>query len=140
MLLIRKAQDMAGERRYQEALTILKEVEGEGPGHPPHFYSVKADIYCQLQTPELAIPLYKKLMAQEAKELLWWRINSHHRLIEIYEKQKKYDECINLTKELIALEPEDEYHVSNLARYYCLTKEPEKGEQPLNDFLRNHSS
>ncbi len=137
-LLIREAQQLAGEHNYKKALQLIKQAEEQGPPHHPGLFYTKANIYCQLQTPDLAIPLYKKLMAEEAKELKWWRTNSTERLIEIYEKKKNYQECIRLSKLLIAEEPDNENCFNNLARLNCLSNYPEEAEILLKDFLHTH--
>jgi predicted Zn-dependent protease len=130
-LLLRKAQEAAGAHRYKEAMDLFKQAEALGGPHHPNFYYVKAGMYVQMQAPEQAIPLYRKLIKAEGEGLTWWHWNARVRLMEIYAGQKKYTESIVLAKELLAIKPDDEAIHLNLSFYYMETARMAEAEALL---------
>jgi tetratricopeptide (TPR) repeat protein len=138
ILLLRYARLEADEHNYKKALELIQEAEKLGPPDHPNLYYIKADIYGNLQMPDMAIPLYRKLASQEGEEIKWWRTHSYDNLIEIYDDKKDYDECLKLSKEALKERKEDDYLYSNMAYYYMLTGKPDEAEKLMNDFLKAH--
>lgn len=135
-LLIRMAQDEAGEHRYKKAMKLFKQVEEQGGPHHPNFYYIKAEVLCQMQAPAQAIPLYNKLIHAEAgPELDWWRWNARERLMKIFAEQKNYTESIGLAKELLAINPDDEGTHISLAFYYIENNQLPLAETLLKQYL-----
>jgi tetratricopeptide (TPR) repeat protein len=137
-LIIRDASIKMDEHKYQEAMELMKLAEVTGPPYHPNYYTTRANIYMQLKTPELAIPLFRKLISQEAKELKWWRDYSYDQLIEIYDEKKEYEECILLSLETYKDRQDDEWLVAKLSDYYCKINKQDKAIKLLNDFLETH--
>ena len=140
VLLVRKARKVSDTGDYKKALELIKQAEdqGNGAGHHPNLFYIKAYIYGQLQSPELAIPLYKKLAAYKTEEMTWWRNHSYDCLLEIYGEQKNYKECIKISKEAIEDRKDDERLFSNLALYHSLNNDLEEAEKVCKYFLKKH--
>jgi tetratricopeptide (TPR) repeat protein len=137
-LLGRLAQMETDDHNYKKALelTTLAESLAEHP-HPNILYN-KAKIYCQLQTPDLAIPIYERLIRQVAPELAWWRTNSYDRLIDVYEAKKDYEKCITLVKDAMKENKDDEFLVANLAGFYLKVEKIAEAENLLTTFIKKH--
>ena len=138
VMLTRYAHLEADKHNYQKALQLIKQAEEQGPEQHPNLPFGKANIYCQLHTPDLAIPIYKKLAADVRKEMTWWRTHSLDRLIDIYDEKKEYNECIKLSKEALEERKEDETLISNLALYFSNNKQYDEAEKLLTEFIKNH--
>jgi tetratricopeptide (TPR) repeat protein len=137
-LLIRSATFQVDEHKYQQALDLLKQAEKQGPPHHPNFYYVKANLYMQLQSPDQAIPLYKKLTDQKGDELKWWRTHSYDCLIDIYDEKKNYNECIVICKAMIEEQPDKDLLFSRLAYFYSQLNKHEDAVQILKSFIEKH--
>src|SRR3569832_1403503 len=107
-LSIRKAGMLANEHQYQQALDIIKKTEAQGPPFPVQLHTIKANIYEQLQSPDLAVKVYKSLIAQ-GKKGDWFKKHSYERLIDIYHNKKDYAGCLTLSLDLQNENPDDEY-------------------------------
>ncbi len=138
VLLTRLARQVADKLDFQKALEIIKQVEQQGPEQHPNLPYIKANIYLELNAPDLAIPIYKKLAAQKGEELKWWRTNSYDNLIDIYDQQKNYEECIRLIKETWAERPEEDHLPANLGLYYSNLNKQDEAEKVVKDYLETH--
>ncbi len=138
VMLTRYSHLEADKHNYQKALELIKQAEEQGPEHHPNLPYGKANIYCQLHTPDLAIPIYKKLAADARMEMTWWRTHSLDRLIDIYDAKKEYEQCIKLSKEALKERKEDETLTSNLALYFSNNKQDDEAEKLLIEFIKNH--
>jgi tetratricopeptide (TPR) repeat protein len=137
-LQVRKASELAEEHLYQQALDLLKKAEAQGPPHHPKLFFVKARIYRNLQSPDLAIPLYQKLIKQETAEPVDWKRDAYENLIQIYEDKKNYAECLRLSQILWAVHQDDEEIVEKVACYNHLSCNTGEAENVLIDFLSHH--
>ncbi len=137
-LIGRLAYAETEKHNYQKALELIKQVEQPGAEIHPNILYNKANIYCQLHTPDLAIPIYKKFAAMESKDLTWWRTHSIDRLIDIYEEKKEYDQCIAWSKKAIE-ERKGEHHLyANMALYYSLSGNNEEAEKLMTEYVAAH--
>ncbi len=135
-LLLRKAQEEAGKHEYQKALAFVKQAEAQGPLLHPNFYNIKASIYCQMHAPEQAVPLYNKLINSKGEGLEWYQKNARLRLIDIYNEQKKYPECIRLSKELLEKNPDEEDITAKLCFFYRSSGMLKEAEETAKLFLQ----
>jgi tetratricopeptide (TPR) repeat protein len=138
LLLIRKAGILSDEHLYQQALELLKKAEAPGPPFPPQLFTIKANIYLQLQSPESAIPLYRRLLKQDVPKGQWWKKHAYEQLIDIYHNKKDYAECLNLSIDLLKENPDDEYSVEKIALYYNYTGNTKEAEKVLLNFVQYH--
>ncbi len=134
-LLLRKAQEEMGKHNYKSALEWVNKAETKGPPHHPNFYSIKAGILVQMHAPEQAIPLYNKLINAQGMGLEWYHENSRYRLLDIYEKQNNFTECIRLSKELLEMNPDDAKIISILCDYYRQVGMLKEAEELANNHL-----
>jgi tetratricopeptide (TPR) repeat protein len=135
---IRKAQELANEHQYQPALDLLKKAEAQGPPHHPKLFFVKATVYRNLQSPDLAIPQYMRIINQDNLLLIEWKRHAYENLIDIYDVKKNYDECLRLALELLALFPDDELIVEKAAWAYNAAGKSSEGEEVLRHYLEYH--
>jgi tetratricopeptide (TPR) repeat protein len=135
LLILRKAEEEAGKHEYKKALALVKQAEAQGPPHHPNLYFIKANILCQVHAQEKAIPLYNKIIGAKGPELEVFREHARYRLLDIYEEQKKYSECIRLSKELIEKNPDDENLVANLSSFYRMNAMFKEAEETAKNFL-----
>ena len=138
VLLIRYANMELKDQNFQKALELFKQVEKIGPPFHPNYYSVKAHVYLELKSPDQAIPLYRKLTEQQGDEIKWWRLNSYSNLVDIYDEKKDWDECIKISKALIAEEPDKDLWTTRLAYFFCEKKQFEEAEKVLKSFIESH--
>ncbi len=117
-LLLRKAQEEINRHEYQKASELVKRAEAKGQPYHPNLYFIKADIFNQMHAPEQAIPLYKKVLSLKGYGLEPFYERARYCLLDNYEKQNDYDNCIPIIKELIEANPEDESLVSRLCDFY----------------------
>jgi len=135
-LLLRKAQEEIGKHEYQKASELVKRAEAQGPPHHPNLFFIKADIYCQMHAPEKAILVLNKLIAAEGpEELEMFRERARFRLLDIYEEQKNYNECIRVMKVLLEKAPDDESLNADICRFYRLNGMLKEAEETSNAFL-----
>ncbi len=138
VLLIRYANMELKDQNFQKALELFKQVEKIGPPFHPNYYSVKAHVYLELQSPDQAIPLYRKLTEQQGDEIKWWRLNSYSNLVDIYDAKKDWDECIKISKTLIAEEPDKDLWTTRLAYFLAQKMEFNEAEKVLKSFIETH--
>lgn len=137
-LIGRLAYAESEKHNYQKALELIKQIEIPGVSIHPNILYNKASIFCQLHTPDLAIPIYKRFAAAEGKDLTWWRTNSIDRLIDIYEEKKDYAECIVWSKKAIEQQPKEHYLHANLALYYSLSGDNTEAEKLMTEYVNKH--
>jgi tetratricopeptide (TPR) repeat protein len=135
-LMLRKAQDEMGKHEYQKALDLIKQAEAQGPPHHPNLFFIKADVYLQMHAPELAIPLYNKLIAAKGEGAEQVRHRAWLKLADVYASQEKYTECIELCKEILKLYPEDENIVANLSKCYLSIGMVKEAEETVETYLK----
>jgi tetratricopeptide (TPR) repeat protein len=135
---IRKAQELANEHQYQPALDLLKKAEAQGPPHHPKLFFVKATVYRNLKSPDLAIPQYMRIINQDNPLLNEWKRYAYENLIDIYDEKKNYNECLRVALELLALFPDDELIVEKTAWAYNAAGKPLEGEDVLRRYLKHH--
>jgi tetratricopeptide (TPR) repeat protein len=137
-LQIRKAHELAEAHQYQQALELLKKVEQKGPPYNLRMFTVKANVYRQLKNPDLAIPLYYKIINHEGGEIPEWKKFSYECLVEIYDEKKNYEKCLELSKALLQMFPDDETVVERTGFYYNLTGCSAEAENLLMRFIQYH--
>jgi tetratricopeptide (TPR) repeat protein len=137
-MLIRKAGMLSEDHQYQKALELLKQAEAQGPPHHPKLFFVKARLFRNLQSPDLAIPLYKRLLNEQTKLPAEWRRDAAENLIEIYADSKNYEECLRLSLELMEDYHGDELVIDNVAYYYNLTGKTDEAINLVTGYLVNH--
>jgi tetratricopeptide (TPR) repeat protein len=137
-LLIRKANILCKEHQYQQALDLIKKAETQEPPYHPNLFMIKAAIYLGLQSPELAIPIFRKMVARKQKELSIWRKKSYRQLIDIYHAKKDFTECLTLSLELLKEDPDEESTIEKVAFYYNATGNTAEAETLLRRFIKYH--
>jgi len=137
-LLLRKASEEVNKHEYKKALEIVNKVEKLNEGHHPNFFTIKANILCKLHAPNEAIPLYNKLLAAQGIGMEWYHEHVRYFLIDIYDEQRNYAECIRLIKELLEIKPDDENLISKLSYYYRQNGMKDEAEKTALNYLEEH--
>ena len=135
-LMLRKAQDEMGKHEYQKALELIKQAEAQGPPHHPNLFFIKGDVYLQMHAPELAIPLYNRLIAAKGEGAEKVHQRARLKLADIYASQEKYDECIELSKEMLKSNPDDENIVANLSLCYQNNGMLKEAQETVENYLK----
>ncbi len=137
-LLLRKADEEVSKQEFKKALDLVNKAETLETYHHPNFYLIKANILCQLHTPELAIPLYDKLINTKSPGVERYQQIASYNLLDIYENMGNYLECISITKNLFEKNKNDEILFQRLCGYYRSAELFKEAEETIAAFIADN--
>ncbi len=137
-LLIRKASEEADKHEYKNALSIIDKAETLESQHHPNFYLIKGRILCNLYLTNQAIPLYEKLFNSKGIGLDHYQEIAYYNLIDIYEGQKNYLECISITKDMLDKHKDNDTYTARLCSYYRMAGLLKEAEELVTAYLEKN--